>query len=337
MHLRILSYISSIFIIILAIITVFYALNHEKALYKPIKMFPRFADIQHSINKIDIRFPNNNLSLERKKDHWSVTTADNFSANTTMIERLYQDIQNTYLINSKTQHSNNFAKIHLLNPTNTQKINGEGIRITLLTHGNKPYIDFIVGDRLKSYINQSNVRLFTRYGIGGGAYLAQTTTDFQYNPSQFLNPEFGMPKIDEIISMNLIVKDTSWLKLYRVIDNKNPKNIIFMPASMPQDKKLIYPLVMRDYMFALINQLKPIDATYLPLKHFITDVSMALELSRGRFVKINFWHTTNGYYLRIIRDDLETPHNHYMYRIKKTDYETFIQPFDKFLIPDAQK
>jgi hypothetical protein len=334
-HLRLLSYISSIFIILLAVITVFYELSETKSFRNPVKMYPYFDDIRHKINKIDIRFPNTSMSLVRQKDAWIVTTADNFPANTAMIDRLYQDIHNLELIDSKTQHSSYFYKINLLNPNQQEKIDGEGIRISLMAEDNKPYVDFIAGERLNSYVNQNSIRLFTRYGVGDGAFLAQTTTDFQYQPSQFLSSEFGMPKIEDIVSMNLTVKENSILKLYHIIDQKDFKKIMFMPAAIPRGKKLIYPLVMRDYMMALINQLKPIDAMTVPFKQSITDVSIALELTRGRLVKINFWHVKNAYYMRILGGAVQSVHNNYIYHINKADYEAFIQPLDKFLITDT--
>jgi hypothetical protein len=86
---------------------------------------------------------------------------------------------------------------------------------------------------------------------------------------------------------------------------------------------------------ALINQLKPIDAMTVPFKQSITDVSIALELTRGRLVKINFWHVKNAYYMRILRGDIQSPHNNYIYHINQADYKTFIQPLDKFLTADA--
>ncbi len=323
------------FIILLAVITVFYELSDTKIFRNPVKMYPYFDDIRHKINKIDMRFPDTSMSLVRQKDTWVVTTADNFPANTAMIDRLYQDIRTIELIDRKTQHSSHFFKINLLNPNQQEKIDGEGIRISLMAKDNKPYVDFIAGDRLKSYISQNNIRLFTRYGVGGGAYLAQTTTDFQYKPSQFLSSEFGMPKIPEIVSMNLTIKENSILKLYHIIDKTDLKKMTFMPAAIPHGKKLVYPFVMRDYMVALINQLKPIDAMAVPFKKSMTDVSIALELTRGRLVKLNFWHIKNAYYMRILGGDIQSVHNKYIYRINQADYETFIQPLDKFLTPDT--
>jgi hypothetical protein len=146
-----------------------------------------------------------------------------------------------------------------------------------------------------------------------------------------------MPKIDEIISARLMSKEKSILTLHRVIEDKNAKNILFMPPSIPKGKRLIYPLVMRDYMLAFIEQLKPMAAIYLPLEKSITDVSMLLELTNARLVKINFWHsdTEDKYYMRIVRDDMQTPHNQYIYQIKNSDYDTLIQPLSKFLIEDT--
>lgn len=335
MHLRLSFYISSVFIILLAVITVFYELHDTHTLNNPVKMYPYFDDIRHKINKIDIRFPDTSMSLVRQKENWVVATADNFPANTNMIDRLYQDIHNIELIDNKTQHSSHFFKINLLNPNQQEKINGEGVRISLMAADNKPYVDFIAGERLKSYANQNTIRFFTRYAVGGGAYLAQTTTDFQYKPSQFLSSEFGMPKISEIVSMNLTVKENSILKLYHIIDKTDLQKMIFMPARIPNGKKLVYPLVMRDYMMALINQLKPIDAMKVPFKQSITDVSIALELTRGRLVKINFWHVNDAYYMRILRGDINSVHNNYIYHINKADYETLIQPLDTFLTTDT--
>ncbi len=338
-HLKLFGYISSIFIIILALITASYEMLHEKNLTHTVKMYPYFDDIKPKIDKIDIRFPQTTLSLIREKGEWFVVSSDNFPAHKEAIERLFQEIKMLELVSNKTQKNYNFSKINLLNPNPTETKEGEGIRFTLSVRGtdkkySKPYIDFIVGEKLKSYVNQSNVRFFTRYGTSGGAYLAQTTTDFQYSPANFLTPEFGMPKINEVISADLSINNQSILKLYRVVDNQNQNNILFMPASIPENKKLLYPLVMRDYMMAFINQLKPIDAIKISLAKSLTDVSMTLELTQSRISKVNFWSNNYKYYMRIVTNDNRTPNNHYIYQITQSDYDMLIQPLDKFLSPN---
>jgi hypothetical protein len=337
-HLKLFGFISSIFMIILALITASYEMLHEKNMTQIVKMYPYFDEIKPKIDKIDIRFPETTLSIVRDNEKWLVTSSDNFPANHETIERLFQEINALELISSKTQKNYNFSKINLLNPTPTETKEGEGIRITLSVRGtdkkhSKPYIDFIVGEKLNSYVNQSNIRFFTRYGTSGGAYLAQATTDFQYSTAHFLTSEFGMPKINEVISADLNVNNQSILKLYRVVDNQNLNNILFMPAMIPEDKKLLYPLVMGDYMMAFINQLKPIDAIKVSLAQSLTDISMTLELTQSRINKVNFWSNNHKYYMRIVNSDSRTPNNQYIYQITKADYDMLIQPLDKFLSP----
>ena len=332
MLLRTLSYISSGFIILLAIFTVIYELNREKILYKPTKMYPYFADIKNKIEKIDIRFPEKIITLMKNKKEWVVVNSDNFPADTIAIDRLYHDIESLKLLSSKTQQTANFKKLSLLNPNDKETLDGEGIRFTLFGNQKTPYVDFIVGDRLKSYASQDKIRLFTRYGTHGGVYLSEATSDFQYNTSYFLTRQFGIPPINQIISATLTVKNQQAFTLHRVVDDKDKNAILFMPNAVPKGKKLLYPLIMRDYMVAFMKQLRPVDAMYLPLEKSSADTQMLLELTNDRIVKVNFWTTNKINYMRIIRDDIETPHNFYIYRIAQKDYDTLIQPLDKFLV-----
>jgi hypothetical protein len=332
MFLRIISYISSGFIILLAVFTVIYELKREKILYKPTKMYPYFADIKEKIEKIDVRFPEKTITILRNKGEWIVVNADNFPADKMTIDRLYRDIENIELLSSKTQETANFKKISLLNPNDKETLQGEGIRFTLFGNQKSPYVDFIVGDRLKSYVNPDKIRLFTRYGATGGAYLSEATSDFQYSASHFLTRQFGIPQIQEVISASLMINNQQAFKLNRIVDDKDPKAILFMPSTVPQGKKLLYPLIMRDYMVAFMQQLRPLDAMYLPMQKSIADTQMVLELTNGRTVEIIFWTANKINYMRIIRDDIETPHNFYVYRITQNDYDTLIQPLDKFLV-----
>ena len=339
---RIISHISSGFIILLAFITIIYEVNQQETLPKIAKMYPYFNDIKSQINRIDIRFPDGSVLLEADKNgKWSVVTADNFPVDIDTLIRLYQDIENMTLVASKTQKPINFPRLNLLNPNLQENNDHEGIRVTFFTgdgdSNKKPVIDFIVGEKLNSYANQNHIRLFTRYANNGGAYLAEATSDFNYSPSNFLTKDFGMPSLDEIVSASLRINDENVLNLYRVVDKNNPKKILFVPPRIPENKKLLYPLVMRDYMMAFVNQLRPIDAMYIPVKRAIAQTSMVLELTKSRLVKINFWNADKGYYMRILRDDVQSPHSYYIYEITKNDYDTLIQPLDKFLTDDLSQ
>jgi hypothetical protein len=251
-----------------------------------------------------------------------------------MIDRLFYDIENMMLVSKKTQNHAHFKYLNLLNPTEKQTLDGEGIRFTFYGKGKSQYADFIIGDRLKSYKNPAHIRLFTRYGTTGGAYLAQTTSDFQYSPSHFLNKNFGMPALDAVISAKLIINNEEAFKIYRVIDPSDKDAILFSPSSLPAGKKLLYPMIMRDYMVAFTKQLRPIDAMYLQLQKSLTDTEMVLELTKGRVARITFWTVNNDYYMRIIRGDIQTSYDAYIYRIASSDYESLIQPLDKFLSVD---
>ncbi|MFT6072233.1 MAG: hypothetical protein ACJARD_000002 [Alphaproteobacteria bacterium] len=331
MNIRLISYISSGFVIVFAIITIAYEFGRQKDLDHNIKMYPYMSDISHKIDKIDIRFPDRVLTMIRKDDNWTLKTSDNFPAEVKMIEALYKHISSIELLANKTQNNKNFAHLNLLNPNYSKQIEGEGTRITLSINGETPMIDFIAGVALESYRNLNNTRLFVRYGANGGAFLAQAASNFQYKPASFFTSKFGMPQIDEILSAKLIVQNRSILTMKRTTDPTNEGKINFLPPEIPKDKKLIYPLILRDYLMALTQKLRPVDAMALPPEKVLSDVSMVFELTNSRLAKINFWRSDDNHYIRIIRDDLQTPHNFYIYRISKNDYETFVQPLDKFL------
>lgn len=328
---RFVSHISFGFIIFFALITVIYELSTHKTNHKPTKIYPYFADIKHDIEKIDIRFPDKTLNLNRTDKGWVVTSAENFVANTQTIENLFSDIETMILITKKTQNNKDFGHLTLLNPTEHKVLDGEGIRFTLYGKNKTPYADFIIGERLKSYTHSDNIRLFVRYGTTGGAYLAQANSDFQYRPSHFLDKNFGMPLLHEIISAELIIKKEQAFKIFRIIDKHNQSEILFSPSQIPTGKKLIYPMVMRDYMVALTQQLRPLDAMYLPLNKTTPDTQMVLELTQGKMARITFWQVKNNSYMRIHRMNMHSNFNDYIYQIASSDYETLVQPLSRFL------
>lgn len=328
----IITYISSSFIILLALLTIIFETTEDKELDKVQPMFPYMPQISHKINRIDINYPNTSVTLYRNEyNQWLLPLSDNFPANTYIINRLLENIKNMQLIAHKTEKHENFARLNLLNPDLEKKLGGEGIRFTLYMDNKRPHIDFIVGDQLKSFVSQTNSRFFTRFASVGRAFLAQTNSNFDYKPEDFLTNEFGMPQLNEIIGVKLTKDKNTLLNIKRLTDN-NSKEFNFIPTKIPEGKKLIYPSVMHDYMVALTQQLRPMGAMLLPQEKPIPDATITFELTKGRLAKIHFWKVKDMYFMRIIRDDIEAPHIYYVYNIQKKDYEALIQPLKKFLI-----
>jgi hypothetical protein len=251
------------------------------------------------------------------------------------IDRLFSDIHAILLIANKTQDNNNFKHLNLLKPSDTEIMHGEGTRFMLYGEEKTPYVDFIVGEKLQSYINPHNVRLFARYSTQGRAYLVQTKSDFLYKPHHFLSRDFGMPSLDDIISAHLTIKNKNAFNIYRVVDDKNKNSVSFYPQTIPKNKKLLYPTIMYDYMLAFIQKLRPVDAMRMTLKKLTTDTQMILQLTKGRTVKMIFWTVNKNHYMQLFHSDTKTQYDAYVYRISDNDYQSFIQPLARFIVDDV--
>lgn len=338
MSLRLIGFISAFFIFLLSVFTVIYKVTHKDYLESHVKMFPYFNDIKYQVNRIEIRLPNERMILLIRDDKkWFIKSADNFPASIDMIEQLYEHIEELTLIADRTKKSSHFGRIGLLNPEDSDNSkNIYGIRYTLYINDKQSVADFIIGQKLKSYISKRDVRLFVRYGSSGGAFLAESQSDFQFKMKHFISNHFGMPKFNEIMSAQLMMKNRIALSLKRVISKENAQNDIFIPTSIPIGQRLIYPQVMHDYMKAFIEDLKPINAVNLSLeKGSFDDIIMQLTLTSGRKVYISFWHTDENYYMRIRRSDLVSPHTIFLYQINQSDFQNLIQPLEKFLVDKA--
>lgn len=334
----IIFYISTGFIVLLAFITAIYEATRLEDMPDQKQMFPYINNMKYEIDKIDIHYPNSMITLQRDAyNRWVLPLSNDFPANADIIEHLYQDIEKIQLIAHKTVFEKKFPRLGLNNPVLDKQLQGEGIRYTLYEKDNKPVVDFIVGDRLQSYKSQSNIRFFIRYASVGRAFLAEAKSDFKYYPVDFLAKDFGMPNLSEVLALQLTKDNKQILNLKRFnVNSNNTRDFSFIPIKLPPKKKLIYPAVMRDYIVALTTQLKPINAGLLPLNKPTLDASITFELTKSRLARINFWYntTTDQYFMRIIRDDIETPHVFYIYQIAKKDYQDLIQPLERFLVTD---
>jgi|GEM_PF-4637206 len=317
--------------IIIAFALLAYQVGFDKDISHNKKMYPSILSNQNKIDKIDIRFPSRLVSMERENDAWLLKTSDNFPVNEQVLQKLYQFIASIELVSRKTQKKENFSRLNLLNPSLYKNIKGEGTRFTLYTGRDQTMYDFIIGTSLQSYKNLLNPRIFVRYGMKGGAYLAKSNRDYQYSPSDFYSNNLGMPKYDDIVSVNLQMGTRTLLELKRSNDPLNAKKTIFLPPTIPVDKKLIYPFIFNDYLKGLTQQLKPFDAMTIPKGKAISDVLMTMNLTKNRVAQIQFWYSEDHHFIRIIRNDIEGIHDYYIYRIHKKDYDSFIQPLDAFL------
>ena len=321
----------AVLIVIMTIATMIYEMTQEKRGVQSVQLLPYFSEQKHLIEKIEIITPEKPIILVRKDKKWFIETEDNFPADSVVIGKLYDWIEELQTISRKTDDKEKFARVNLLNPSGREKTGeGFGTRIILRSSAKTPIVDMIMGARLNSFIMRDHIRFFMRSGFGGGAYLIEGGIPPNMTISGFMAKNIGFPAMETLRSLELYIAGRSVYRLNAVSDN------VFMPEMLPIGKRLIYPEITTDYVRAVLQKIHPISAKKLDFKAIEAEDKIVLTHKDGKKTILNFKNIDDkAFYLMVISPD-NVLAKQYIYEISEEDYKGVLQPFSVFITDDVR-
>ena len=326
-------YIIGTVIVLLTISTLIIQGSKEQFTTEKKLLYPNFHSQKSNIQKIQIISDGQELILKKEKKGWVMPNDDNNPVRLTAITRLMNWIEMTKMVAYKTNNKNHFEKIGLLNPTLTQnkKRDGSGTRLMLFSTAQTPIIDIIIGDKLQAFKMHDLERFFVRNSFGR-AYLVESTKIPVFDPFFYLSHTDGMPKIDNISSLSLFLRNK---KEYQFSRLESEKDITFFPTTIPSKKRLIYPEIATDFIKAITSKLYPKGAVLVDYSEEFSPNRIEIKMRKGKNVVLNFRKMGNNiHYMLIIHDKLDPSGKIYAYHIDEKDYKGVLQPFSAFLTKD---